>query len=211
MLVQLGRLLESTAGERLYVSAYWSTVDSLSHDHGWNDEIVAAELQTIITQIQTHFLANLSKRARRKTVFLLFADHGQALTPAVKALYLEDHPRLQEMLLMKPTGEARVPYLYTRHGQLQTALEYLNSQLGHALVAWPSAQVLSQGLLGPPPFAARAADRIGDIVVVMRDGYAFLNTRAADQERVLRWNGRHGGLTLAEMLVPWLAFRLDAH
>jgi hypothetical protein len=141
---------------------------------------------------------------------LLFADHGQALTPVSKALYLEDHPRLQEMLLMKPAGEARAPYFYARHGQVPAVVEYLHSELGHALLAWPSAEVLSQGLFGPPPLAPRTHDRIGDVVAVMRDGYAFLNTRAADEQKALRWNGRHGGLTRAEMLVPWLAFRLDA-
>jgi hypothetical protein len=210
MLVQMRRLLESSAGEPLFAGAYWSSIDTLSHDHGWDDEIVAAELRAIITQVQIEFLGCLSEHARRGTVLLIIADHGQVVTPFSKAIYLEDHPQLQQMLLMKPAGEARAPYLYTKHGYQDAVIAYVNEHLGHAMVAWPSAAVLEAGLLGPEPFAPKAADRIGDVVIVMREGYAGLNTRAADAERAKRWNGRHGGLTEAEMSVPWLGFRLDA-
>lgn len=208
MLVQMRRLLESTAGQPLYAAAYWSTVDTLSHDHGWDDEIVAAELRSLINQVQVEFLGCLSEQARRDTVLLIIADHGQAITSSAEAIYLEDHPQLQQMLLMKPAGEPRTPYLYTKHGQQDAAIEYINEQLGHAMVAWPSMAVLDAGLLGLPPFAPEATDRIGDVIVTMRNGHAFLNTRAEDGERAMSWLGRHGGLTEAEMLVPWLGFRL---
>ncbi len=210
MLVQMRRLLESKPGKPLFAAGYISDVDTLSHEHGWNDEIIAAELRSLVTQIQVELLEKLSEKARRGTVLLIYADHGQALTPSTKAIYLEDHPALQNLLLMKPAGEPRVPYLYVRHGCQEAVIEYLNEHLGHALIAWPSAAVLEQGLFGPPPFAPQTAERIGDVVVVCRGGYAFLHTRAADAERAMSWNGRHGGLTQAEMEVPWLGFRLDA-
>jgi hypothetical protein len=113
------------------------------------------------------------------------------------------------MLFMKPAGEARAAYLYTKQGRQSDVIAYLNEQLSHALVAWPSAAVLAAGLLGPPPFAPNAADRIADVIAVPRGGYALLNTRAEDAARAMSWRGRHGGLSTAEMSVPWLGFRLD--
>jgi len=210
MLVQMRRLLESTAGEPLFAACYWPTVDTLSHDHGWNDEIVAAELRAIVTQLQMEFLDRLSAPARHGTALLIIADHGQVVTPAADAIYLEDHPQLQEMLFMKPAGEPRVNYLYTKHGQQDAVVDYINEQLGQALIAWPAADVLNAGLLGPQPFASKTADRLGDVIVVSRGGHALLHTRAEDGERAMRWNGRHGGMTEAEMKVPWLGFRLAA-
>jgi hypothetical protein len=209
MLVQMRRLLEATAGEPLFAAAYWPTVDTLSHDHGWNDEIVAAELRSLVSQIQLEFMDCLSEPARRGTVLLIIADHGQIVTPFTEAIYLEDHQQLRQMLFMKPAGEPRVNYLYTKHGRQNDVADYINEQLGHAMIAWPAADVLDAGLLGPPPFAPETAGRVGDVIVVLRGGHALLNTRAEDAERAMRWNGRHGGMTEAEMLVPWLGFRLD--
>jgi hypothetical protein len=209
MLVQMRRLLESMVGEPLYAAAYWPTVDTLSHVHGWDDEIVAAELRSIITQLQVEFLDRLSESARRSTILLIIADHGQVVTPSTKAIYLEDHPQLQKMLFMKPAGEPRVVYLYTKHGCQDAVVEYINEKLGQAMIAWPAAGVLDAGLLGPPPFAPETAGRIGDVIVILRGGYALLNTRAEDASRAMSWNGRHGGMTEAEMMVPWLGFRLD--
>jgi hypothetical protein len=69
--------------------------------------------------------------------------------------------------------------------------------------------VLDTGLLSPLPFAPQAADRVGDVIVAMRGGHALLNTRAEDAARAMSWNGRHGGMTESEMIVPWLGYRLD--
>ena len=209
LLIQIRRLLESTAGDPLYASAYWPTIDTLSHDHGWDDEIVAAEFRSLITQIQVEILDRWSEPARRGTVLLIIADHGQVVTPSTEAIYLEDNPQLQQMLFMKPAGEPRVNYLYTKHKRQDDVVDYINEQLGQAIIAWPAADVLDAGLLGPPPFAPQTAERIGDVVVAMRGGHALLNTRDEDAERAMRWNGRHGGMTEAEMVVPWIGFRLD--
>ncbi len=209
MLIQMRRLLEATAGQPLYAAAYWPSVDTLSHDHGWDDEIVAGELRSIITELQRQLLEPLSDQARRGTALLIIADHGQVITPPSQAIYLEDHPQLQLMLLMKPAGEARVSYLYARHGQRSAVIAYINERLGQAMLAWPSAAVLDAGLLGPVPFAPDTADRLADVIVVSREGYALLHTRAEDAARAMSWRGRHGSLTAAEMFVPWLEFRLD--
>lgn len=209
MFVRMRRLLEAKQGEPLYMSAYLPTVDLLSHGFGWNDECVAAELRANITQLQLDFLGGLSSQARQGTVLLVTADHGQIVTPPGDQIYIEDFPELQQMLFMKPAGEPRVAYLYTKHGRQTDTISYINQHLGHAMIAWSAADVLEAGLWGPEPYASTISGRIGDVVVVMRDGYSLFGTRATEHENLSWMMGRHGGLTEAEMLVPWLGFRLD--
>ena len=210
MFVQMRQLLEAKAGEPMYMSAYLPMVDMLSHDFGWNDENVAAELQSIISCLQTHFLKGLSAQARRGTVLLILADHGQIVTPVEDQIYIEDHPILQKMLFMKPSGEPRVLYFYTKHGRQQEVMDYINQQFGQAMIAWPAEQVLEAGILGPAPHAESTIDRIGDVIVAMRGGYSLFGTRSAEHENHSWMLGRHGGMSAAEMTVPWLGFRLDS-
>jgi hypothetical protein len=67
---------------------------------------------------------------------------------------------------------------------------------------------LSTGLFGPNPHAPDISRRTGDVVVAMRDGYTLLSRKeAAETDRFL---GLHGGLTAAEMEIPWIVLPLDS-
>jgi predicted AlkP superfamily pyrophosphatase or phosphodiesterase len=207
MFVQVRQLLEAKAGERLFINAYWPIVDTLSHIYGWDKEPVAAELRAVLLLLQKELIDKLSPAARRETAVIVMADHGQVVTPKAQRIHLEDHPRLQEMLLMRPAGEPRTAYLYAKHGRQADILQYIHEELSHAMVAFPAQTALETGLFGPPPHARQTIERIGDVVVTMRQGYVLLTP--PEREKADKMQGRHGGMTEAEMLVPWLAFRLD--
>lgn len=205
--VRVRRLLEEKAGEKLYVAAYWPTVDALMHTHGWEHPSVAAEARALLDQLRVELVEALSPAARRGTLLCLVADHGQVTTTTETQIALRDHPQLNQMLLFRPAGEPRVPYFYVRHGQQETVLDYLRTHFAHAMVALPSQEALAAGLLGPEPHAPQALARMGDVVGIMRQGYILLTDR--DLESAHKMNGRHGSMTRAEMAVPWLAMRLD--
>jgi hypothetical protein len=207
MFVQVRQLLEGKAGQRLFVNAYWPVVDTLSHIYGWDREPVAAELRAILLLLETELLNKLSPAARRDTAVFIMADHGQVITPKEQRIYLDEHPRLQEMLLMRPAGEPRTAYLYAKHGRQADIVRYINEELGHAMVAIPAEKALAAELLGPLPHAAQTAGRVGDVIVTMRQGYVLLTP--PEREKADKMQGRHGGMTEAEMRVPWLGFRLD--
>ena len=207
MFVQIRQLLEAKAGERLFVNAYWPVVDTLSHIYGWNQEPVAAELRAIMMLLEAELFNKLSLAARRDTAVFLMADHGQIVTPKEQRVFLDEHPRLQEMLLMRPAGEPRTAYLYAKHGRQADILQYINEELNHAMVALPAETALTAGLLGPLPHAAQTAERVGDVIATMRQGYVLLTP--PEREKANKMQGRHGGMTEAEMRVPWLGFRLD--
>ncbi len=111
----------------------------------------------------------------------MVADHGQTIIPHSGHIYVEAHPKLQKMLLMRPAGELRVPYLYARQGARDEVLDYFDRELSHAFVALPSEEALAAGLFGPPPYADETAIRLGDVVVIGRDGYVL----AVENERGL--------------------------
>ena len=207
MFVQMRQLLEAKAGERLYVNAYWPVIDTLSHIYGWDQEPVAAELGAILHLLRAEFWHKLSPAARRDTALIITADHGQVVTSPDRHIYLEEHPRLQRMLLMRPAGEPRTAYLYARHGRQDDVLAYIRSELDQAMVVFPATAALDADLLGPQPHAPQTAERVGDLIVTMRQGYILLT--APEKARAAEWKGRHGGMTQAEMAVPWLGFRLD--
>ena len=64
---------------------------------------------------------------------------------------------------------------------------------------------LQAGLFGPGQPAAETRARLGDVLAISRTDH-YLDRLG----RRHRLRGRHGGLSPEEMLIPWLAVRLDA-
>jgi predicted AlkP superfamily pyrophosphatase or phosphodiesterase len=207
LLVQLRQLLEEKAGEKLYAFAYWPTIDSLSHYHNWQSPAVKAELHALLHQIRSQLFESLSAAGREGTAFFIAADHGQVVCPPEAHIHLQDHPELERMLLLQPTGDTRAIYLYAKHGRQADILAYIRQHLDHAFVAVPSPEALAAGLFGPEPHTAVAPERIGDIVLLARGGAALYNR--LDEQRSSQFVGWHGSLEADEMLVPWLGYRLD--
>lgn len=207
LLVQMGELLQEKAGEKMYLSAYWPTIDTLSHFYNWNGTAVQAEMRSLLHQIKTEFLEKLTAVARQDTVFFIVADHGQTTYKPNQQIPLTSHPRLEEMLLMRPLGGVREIYLYARQGQIANVVNYINEELGDKLYALPTEAALASGLFGPPPIAQQTPQRLGDVLVLARDGHIFYPP--AEQKMVDEFKAGHGGLSPAEMQVPWLGFRLD--
>jgi hypothetical protein len=198
------QFLESTPGARQLVWAYWPMVDTLSHQYGPSSEAVEREAQAFGEMLRAAFLEPLSAPARAGTLFVLLADHGQVDTPPVPAYDLHGHPEFLDCLHILPTGENRAAYLHCRPGQVDEARAYIEGRWPNEFVVVPQADVMRSGLLGHP-LDDRTASRLGELLVLAR-GQAYL-WWAADENRM---RGRHGSLTREEMLVPFLAARLDA-
>jgi predicted AlkP superfamily pyrophosphatase or phosphodiesterase len=201
--VSLRQLLEGRPGERLYAWVYWSELDTLGHRFGPDDERVAAEFANFSVAFERQFLSRLSPAARRGTLLVLTADHGQIATAQDPYYELKNHPGLSRRLHINPTGENRLIYLYVRPGQSEAVREYIER-------AWPNQYSLvnavyavENGLFGPGEPHPRLLERLGDFILIPR-GNAYLWW--SEKENILA--GRHGGLHPDEMLVPFLAVRL---
>lgn len=207
MMWRLRELLEREQKQKMFISAYWPAVDTLSHRYGFDHPAVAAELSSFLHLFKTGFLERLSPAARRGTLVILTADHGQIKTPLEQRIYIEDHPQLQERLLMRAAGEPHTSYFYVRYGQKQAVIDYVNQFLNHAAVAIDANKALQEGLFGPQPHSREVAQRVGDVIVTCRDGYSLLSRNA--DPYVSEFVGRHGGLTRDEMEVPFFGFYLS--
>jgi hypothetical protein len=207
MMIMIRQLLETEREKRLYINAYWPSIDTVSHYHAPFSPMVGAEIHALFEQIARYLWRPLSAEARRGTRLIVMADHGQRPAPKSQWVPLEAHPALEKLLLMRPAGEARAAYLYGRQGRADDILDYAREQLPEAAAAYPSRSALEAGLFGPPPFAPDVERRLGDVVLAMRSGHSFIFP--LDRAFESKFVSRHGGLTREEMLVPWLVFDLS--
>lgn len=200
--VTLSELLDAHSSERTYSYLYWGDVDELSHRFGPENERVSLEFASFSLLLE-RFISSLKLKGRKNTLFIMTADHGQIFTPHNPDFDLKNHPEFVRCLVMMPSGEGRLSYVFLRSGRESQAQQYIEQAWPGQFRILPSELVLRAGLLGPAPLHPRLADRIGDWVVVPQ-GSAYWWW--ADKENPLL--GRHGGLSPAEMLVPFLAFIL---
>ncbi len=208
LFVQLRDLLEETTGQLLYVNAYWPAIDTICHAYGPRHPSVGAEIMVTLNLLKTEFLDRLSPKAKKGTVLFITGDHGHVEAPVDQIINVDEEPTLNEMLLMRPAGEPRTPYLYARQGCQKSLLNYLKEEYPDKLMAMPSVQALTSGLLGPKPHAPDIAQRLGDVLATMRQGYNLLTRQEVEVPKLMK--GRHGGMTAAEMEVPWLGIHLNS-
>ncbi len=201
--ISLRQLLESRAGERLYAWAYWSELDTLSHRFGPDDERVAAEFANFSLAFERQFLNRLTPDARRDTLLVLTADHGQIPTTPDPHYEIRNHAGLGRRLHINPTGENRLAYLYIRPGQSEAVREVIERTWPGQFKLVDAVYAVENGLFGPGEAHPRLYERLGDLILIPH-GNAYLWW--ADKENNLL--GRHGGLHPEEMLVPFLAARL---
>jgi len=201
--VNLREHLEATAGQRQLCWTYWPLVDTLAHHYGPATSRLTHEVNAYGQTMADAFLDLLNSAAREGTALIVLADHGQVLTPKLEAFELKNYPDLLDHLHILPTGEHRAAFLHCRPGQVAAARQYVEKTWpGHFQVVDQAAAIAS-GLYGKT-LDRRTASRLGELLVLARnDAYWWW---ASEPNALL---GRHGSLGAEEMLVPFLAARLD--
>jgi hypothetical protein len=201
--VGIRQLIEAHPDERQYIWTYWSAVDGISHFHGPDDERVPAEFSSYSRAFEEFFLNQLNPQLRQGTAVILTADHGQRHTPLEANNVLQNHPELHRHLRLNPTCENRLANLYLRPGREAAVREYIEKTWPEEFTLIPQTEALGSELFGPGPQHVDLENRIGDLIAVAHEG-AYLWW--ADKPDFLQ--GRHGGLTPEEMIVPFLGARL---
>ena len=198
--ITLRQLIEAKAKERMFVWAYFSEVDTLSHKYGPEDERVRYEFADLSRAFEQLLLAKLPAELKKGTLLLLAADHGQVHTETDPHYDLRNHPNLTRRLHMQPTGENRLIYLYAKPGQIEAVREYVERTWPKQFAILESAYAQKVGLFGSGVASPRLPERLGDLILVARDS-AYLWWGVKENPLL----GRHGGLSPEEMLVPLLA------
>jgi predicted AlkP superfamily pyrophosphatase or phosphodiesterase len=190
-----------TGDDRKYVYAYYSEIDSLAHAHGVASDEVGAE----VGRVDAAFGRFLEEIAGTDTLVLATADHGFVDTRPDTVIELDDHPELAATLALPLCGEPRVAYCYVRPGEGATFERYVESRLRHCASLSASADLLAEGWFGPGAPHPRLAERIGDYILVMKDGYAIRDVLPGERRHAQI--GVHGGTSEDEMLVPLVVAR----
>lgn len=196
---------------RAYFFLYFDAIDALSHHYGPASPQVRAEVRALLHSLD-EFLRAASGQPRR-TLLLVTADHGQTTLDPAAAIVLNtllpDLPALarpnrrgQPLLF---GGSPRDTFLYIRDEHLAEVESRLARALAGRGVVRRTADLLADGLFGPPPVSARLLERLGNLVVLPAPGEAVYWLDRSRPEA--KYRGHHGGLTPDEMLVPLLAYR----
>lgn len=203
LFVSLEAMLDARSNERGFTYIYWGELDEHAHRFGPRDRRVSLELASFSRQLET-FLERRRPATGGDTLLLITADHGHLPTPRRPQYELRSHPDLLDCLVMIPSGEARLPFVYLRPGAEERFLRYLEHTWPGEFLAVPSAQAARSGLFGPGESYRRTADRIGDYLVIPQ-GEAYWWFGSHDNLLL----GRHGGLSRTEMLVPFLSLEIS--
>jgi predicted AlkP superfamily pyrophosphatase or phosphodiesterase len=187
LVTEIDRLVR--AGEP-FVYAYYEGVDKVAHEYGLGAHY-DAELRWV-----DHLVAELLATLPAGTCLALTADHGQV---DVGDNLVELDPGVRDHLSMQ-SGEGRFRWLHARPGRTRQLHEAAQAHAGTGWVVTRE-QVIDEGWFGPKVTDAARA-RLGDVALVARDPVAYVDPLDSGPYHLI---GRHGSLTEAEMLVPFIA------
>lgn len=199
MPLRLREIMQQTAGERAYISAYWPAVDSLAHVYGAFNDYTAAEVKKQVLMLRDT-LADESVQDGQ-TLFMLIADHGHHDAP--HDIDLMNDAAMQpfkEAMMTGLSGDGRLGYVHLRDGYRQQAIDVLNEHYADRLAWMSSAEAREAGFFGPAPFAPDVDRRSGDLILIPRRDYVLRDPSVAHLPLV-SW---HAGLDAYEMLIPFV-------
>lgn len=203
--VNLADYVNQRPGIREYIYVYYSDVDTLMHRYSAEDVRVSLQFETFSNVFEKAFFDRVSPTIVKDALFILTADHGSIATDRNPRYDLALHPGLMDCLVMKPTCENRLAFLYIKPGKQGTVREYFARTWPDKFFLVEPQVALENGLFGKGPFREHVLDRMGDLIAVARrDAYLWW----APKPNLMA--GRHGGLSEEEMLVPFYALPLGA-
>ncbi len=176
--------------------AYWPEFDTRCHAGGTSHAGTLRHLAQI-----DRSLARLVRQLRGTgTALLVTADHGLVDTPPGRRIELRDVPGFYDCLAMIPSGDARQVQCFVRPAKVRAFRSLARRRLHRACVCVSGEALLRSGVLGPGKPHPALEGRVGDFVLIAREGYTFAATPAGMESGFNE--GNHGGLSATEVLVP---------
>jgi hypothetical protein len=195
----LERLLRADGPPR-YVHAYWPELDHLGHERGIGHRRTREHLRDIEAQL-ARFLKAV---AGTDALLLVTSDHGFVDIAPDHALLLNEQPKIMQCLRLPLAGESRLAFVHAKPEDRDALGAELAEFLGDRATIHNGQQFIDAGLLGPGEPHPALAQRTGDFVVAMADGWTLRDRLPG--ETPFSPVGVHGGLSEAERLVPLAVF-----
>lgn len=189
--VEIERALDE--GHR-FVYAYYDGVDKIAHERGFGT-YYEAELSAA-----DRLVGDVLDTVPTGTVVTVVADHGQVSTGDH---LIELDPEVLT-LIDHQSGEGRFRWLHAREGRAEELLEACTRR--YSSFAWvrSRSRILDESWFGSSGDSSFVR-RLGDVALVPFDDSSFVDP---DDTGSFPLVCRHGSLTAAEMMVPFLALRV---
>lgn len=172
---------------------YYGMLDGLGHKKGPNSNSYEKEAEYLLKELK-----NLIEKYKNKnTKVFITADHGMVEIPRDNNVYMGDE--LRRFLRLPPTGEMRMMYLYLKPNKRNQLKEFLSERFENRFELIDSREALSEGYFGVGRLNPESINRIGDLVLVTRQNYAFTYLYTGGEDKL---QGMHGSLTDDELYVP---------
>jgi hypothetical protein len=188
-----------------FVYCYLPEVDRVAHTDGVDSAPNRAQRRLVAHAVGHELLDRLDPTVAERTLVVLTADHGIHDTTGATDLRslpaVWENRRVHDGEPVPPVGSGRNVHLHLTEGTVETARAAVESAVDCATFTREAA--LDGGLFGPDP-GERIRERCGDLVVVPRETILWHDPAKLD------YVGVHGGLTPAEMLVPFAVGRASA-
>lgn len=199
-------LLAKNSNQKSFTYVYVPTIDMISHRYGPLSSSYKAEVATLDFALKKQLIEPLA--GRNDTVLLVVADHGQRYSALENTLWLEKYPELTQNLFAPVTGESRVRYLHVKHDKQAAVCDYIKQNFSENFFTITKSEAMENGLFGVPgkPLGKEAEDRIGDLLLISHKDW-ICRQHITNEERLHTHLGVHAGLSSAEMLIPFLAYR----
>jgi hypothetical protein len=193
-----------------YVYAYLPHVDHVAHAAGTDSEPFRETVAAVCEQL-SGFVDRLDSPAAERTLLLVTADHGHVNTDPERNVDLSENATVMANLRrhadgtpVRMAGSPRNVHLHLRDGtvsETRAALSELDAR------TFTRREALDRELFGDRPATDRFRRRCGDLVLTHRELGTWFGDVEADELSLV---GMHGGLSPAEMLVPFAAARVSA-
>ena len=189
------------ATQKQFAYVYWPRYDGLCHELGCLHDDVAAHFEDMDAA-----MARIVEGLRgANSALVVLADHGLIDVEPQNCIDLVKVEGLMQTLAMVPSGDQRQLSCFVRHGRVETFLEIVERELGHACVCVPGSVLIEAGVFGPGTQHAALDGRLGDYVLLCKDGYALIATPAGLEPMYMP--GSHGGMSAPEIQIPLFTVR----
>jgi hypothetical protein len=186
-----------SGSERKLVYAYWPDYDAASHQYGCE----SPEAMAKVVEIDAAFGQLLSKLSGTDSLVIATADHGFVDCQPEDCLELPD--ALGALLRFPLCGERRVVFCHVQSERdfVARASEWL----GERAEVRPSRELAAEGWFGGGVPHPLFAERIGDVAILMKDGYTLKDWLPGEPRHL--HIGNHGGTSDDEMTIPLILER----
>ncbi len=196
-----------------YYFVYIDRIDALCHHFGSHSPEFEREVENFFAAMDHLFYQKLRGKIGN-ALLLMTADHGQVEVDPTTTIYLNKAiPTIERYLktnrqgkLLVPAGSARDMFLHIKEELLDEALSLLRQYLDGRAEVFATTDLLDQHFFGPQPPSPAFLSRVGNVVILPYAGESVWWYQEGVFE--MRFRGHHGGLTPAEMEIPFLALPL---